>query len=123
MVRKRMYDRGHGMVRWVSWILQLVTEIRCAFATHLLRMCSTSSRQVHLIYCREREAVMFGLWYERVWDGLMRCAAAVVLVARQNLVVCVAWENVAAKFTSQLSVFRPLVVDRYLKRSCDTLTR
>ena len=88
MVRKRMYDRGHGMVRWVSWILQLVTEICFAFAMHLLRMCSTSPRQVHLIYCREREAVMFGLWYERVWDGLMRCTAAAVLVARQNLVVC-----------------------------------
>ena len=59
-----------------------------ASATHPLRMCSTGPRQVHLIYCREREAVVFDLWYERVWNGLMQCAAAAVLVARQNPVAC-----------------------------------
>ena len=46
MVRKRMYDRGHGMVRWVSWILQLMTEICCTFAAHLLRICYASAAHV-----------------------------------------------------------------------------
>ena len=35
MVLKRMYDRGHGTVGEVSWMLQLVLETCCAFATHV----------------------------------------------------------------------------------------
>ena len=32
-----------------------------AFVTHLLHMCGTSPRRVHLIYCLEREALVFDL--------------------------------------------------------------